>query len=363
MLVLFRVDASIDIGAGHVMRCLSLANALSKAGNECRFICTNQQGDLIDWIRAGGYFVYQLSEVRGKGPFEISKTSGLPKIDEKFDAFQTLYALGGINADWLVVDHYQLGGEWEILVKSVCRHVLVIDDLADRPHVCDVLLDQTFGRQGADYEKLVPHPCEVLCGSQYALLRPDFAQARPMGMARRQNSEIKNLLIAMGGVDKDNVTALILKSVATAKLAHGCKITVLMGASAPWTDDIVALARKSPWKTDVKVGISDVAAVMAQCDLAIGTPGTSSWERCCLGVPSILVVIASNQTKVAAELNAAGAACVIERHQIQTALASQINHLLAEPKALSAMSHNAAKLVDGLGVQRVTERMGQIVEH
>lgn len=363
MLILFRVDASIDIGAGHVMRCLSLANALKKTGNECRFICANQKGNLIELIQANGYFVHQLTEVRRNGDFGFSKTSGLPKLDEKFDALQALTAIGHTKADWLVVDHYQLGGEWESLMRSVSRHMMVIDDLADRSHDCDVLLDQTFGRESSDYDKLTPLHCEALCGSQYALLRPEFAEARAMSLARRQTAEMKRILIAMGGVDKDNMTALILKSVQAAKLPHDCKITVLMGTAAPWIDDVVSVAASSHLETEVMVGIADVAAVMSQCDLAIGAPGTSSWERCCLGLPSILVVIASNQTKVAAELNAVGAACMIDRKKIELSLVSQINRFVSEPKALADMSQNASRLVDGLGVQRVIEGMGHIGEH
>lgn len=362
MLVLFRADASIDIGTGHVMRCLSLANELKKAGNECRFICANQNGDLIHLIQASGHFVYQLSEVRRTGNLGSSKTSGLPKIDEKYDALQTLIAIGHIKADWVVVDHYQLGSEWESLVKSVCRRVFVIDDLADRQHDCDVLLDQTFGRESLDYVALIPPKCEVLCGSQYALLRPDFAEIRPMSLARRNNSEIKRLLIAMGGMDKDNVTSLILKSIKAAKLAHDCNITILMGSSAPWLDNVIKVASSSHWKTEVKVGVANVASVMSESDLAIGAPGASSWERCCVGLPSILVVIANNQTKVAAELNAIGAACMIDRNKIQTSLASQIDRFVSEPKALVDMSQNAARLVDGMGVQRVIKRMEQMGE-
>ena len=363
MLVLFRADASIDIGSGHVMRCLSLANELKKAGNECRFICADLEGNLIDVIRSNGYFVYPLKEVRLTGNSEYSKTSGLPKIDEKFDAFQTLNAIGHTRVDWMVVDHYQLGGEWESLVKSASRYVMAMDDLADRPHDCDLLLDQTFGRDSSDYKKWVPIDCKVLCGSRYALLRPDFAVARANSLARRQAAEIKRILVAMGGVDKDNMTTQILNSIAGASLAYDCKVTVLMGTASPWIDDVVSLAARSQLHTEVMVGIADVAAVMSQCDLAIGAPGTSAWERCCLGLPSILVVIANNQTKVAAELSAVGAACIIDRDKIHTSLASQIDRFVREPKALADMSQNAAGLVDGLGVQRIIKQMGQIGEY
>ncbi len=236
---------------------------------------------------------------------------------------------------------------------------MVIDDLADRPHACDVLLDQTFGRNAEDYLPWVPATSRLLCGSQYALLRPEFATLRPYSLQRRTEPRLRELLITMGGVDKDNATGQVLQALCTCPLPADCRITVVMGATAPWLNEVRSQAQDMPWPTRVLAGVSDMARLMADSDLAIGAAGATSWERCCLGLPTIMLPLAENQVQSCYALAEAGAGFMI---QGPGALSAQL------PKALHALTHNpfamsesaaaAALITDGRGIERAIQTIG-----
>ena len=224
------------------------------------------------------------------------------------DAGQTRAVLAEVRLNWLVVDHYALDARWERTLRSNCDRLMVIDDLADRPHVCDLLLDQSFGHGTADYGGLVPQSCVVLLGPRYALLSDEFAKLRDYSLQRRAEPEIKALLIAMGGVDRSNATGRVLDALRESQLATDIVVKVVMGPSAPWLNEVRAASAHMPCRTDVLRGVQDMAQLMADSDIAIGAAGGTSWERCCLGLPTILLVLARNQDRVARALSASGAA-------------------------------------------------------
>lgn len=364
----FRVDASLEIGTGHVMRCLTLATALSATGAKCHFICREHTGNLIDIIRAKGFTVHILPalEPEQDGRHLTAPDSEPALLHQQWlgttqavDAGSCLPIVADIQPDWLIVDHYALDARWELALRPHYRKLLVMDDLADRRHTCDVLLDQTYGRSEDDYRPLVPDDCTLLCGSQYALLRPEFAALRPYSLARRAKPELRHLLITMGGADKDNATGLVLEALRECRLPADCKITVVMGATSPWLGQVAAQALEMPVATTVKVGVTNMAQLMADSDLAIGAAGTTSWERCCLGLPTILIVSAENQIGVANGLANEGAANVIELgHSIPDRLPKLIEPLIEQASILQTMTQAAAPLVDGKGSEAVIELLG-----
>ena len=368
MKVMFRADASLQIGTGHVMRCLTLADALAAHGADCQFICRAHEGNLIEFIRGKGYLAHALpivheASVASTAPGPAASTPDLAHAHwlgatQAQDAEACTAILAAERPDWLIVDHYALDARWERALAPHYRKLMVIDDLADRPHACDLLLDQTFGRDAADYRPLVPADCHLLCGSQYALLRPEFAALRPYSLQRRARSALRELLITMGGVDKDNATSQVLQALRTCPLPADCRITVVMGAAAPWLGEVRTQAQDMPWPTRVLVGVSDMAQLMADSDLAIGAAGATSWERCCLGVPTIMLVLADNQRKVAQGLEQWGAAKLINLGQSAT---RQLRELLLpvidDPAQLLNMSDCAASVVDGSGVDAVMRQM------
>jgi UDP-2,4-diacetamido-2,4,6-trideoxy-beta-L-altropyranose hydrolase len=360
MKVVFRVDASIEIGNGHVMRCLTLADALRQRGVSCHFICREHLGNLFDYIRERGYDVCKLPPSKTSTSSEESLPAYVHWLgaDWAGDAEQTLAGFDGNIAEWLVVDHYALDVRWEERIRSAYRRLMVIDDLADRHHNCDLLLDQNLGRDPADYHTLVPSRSVMLVGAQYALLRPEFAALRSRSLARRVTPSLKRLLITMGGVDKDNVTGNVLLALSTCQLPADCKITTVMGLHAPWLDSIRAQASDMPWPTDVKVNVNNMAQLMTDCDLAIGAAGSTSWERCALGVPTFMAVLANNQKEAAKALKESGAAEIIYPSEtLHSTLQVNIQRLLDNPAHLQSLSNNAASLCDGQGVARVLARL------
>ncbi|AHL32976.1 polysaccharide biosynthesis protein [Pseudomonas brassicacearum] len=366
MKVVFRADASQQIGTGHVMRCLTLADALNARGAECSFICRAHPGNLIEFIRSKGYPVHSLpfscpQEVsllvtnKAGGGAELAHTAWLGTSLEH-DVAECAVILGELNTDWLVVDHYALDARWEVALKRHCRKLMVIDDLADRPHQGDLLLDQTFGRNPEDYALWVPATCTLLCGSQYALLRPEFAELRPYSLARRRDAQLRHLLITMGGVDKDNATGQVLYALQSCELPANCRITVVMGATAPWLTEVRQRAEQMPWPTDVRVNVGDMAQLMADSDLAIGAAGSTSWERCCLGLPTVLIVLADNQQQVAKGLEQAGAVYVLQRTQrIAEHLPQALASLSSSTAFRTAMSQAAQRIADGNGMATVIQ--------
>ncbi|WP_238348334.1 UDP-2,4-diacetamido-2,4,6-trideoxy-beta-L-altropyranose hydrolase [Pseudomonas sp. RW10S2] len=355
--MVFRVDASTDIGIGHVMRCLTLADALVLRGAHCEFICRMHPGHQSRLIAARGYRVHELpvmqvSEAQQQGQNDqYSRWLGASQAQ---DARACVELLGDVPVDWLIVDHYGLDIAWEKVLRASARHLLVFDDLANRDHDCDVLLDQTFGRDVADYQKRVPEHCMSLCGASYAVLRPDFQQFRPVSLKRRQSPALEHVLISLGGVDKANATGALLGALAQIERYDISRITVVMGASAPWLEDVRRLASNMPVQTDVKVNVQDMAQLMVEADLAIGAAGSTTWERCCLGLPSFMLVVADNQMFSAQQIAQSGA---VQMLVLDETLPDQLSALLAraskEPDFLPGMSSRAREIVDGDGVQRV----------
>lgn len=349
MKVTFRTDASIQIGTGHVMRCLTLADALVAKGAQCTFICREHPGNLIEYIRSKSHVVHSLP-MGSEADTDLSHSAWLGATQAQ-DAQACAHLLAQLQPDWLVVDHYALDARWERTQAKDCGQVMVIDDLADRPHACQILLDQTFGRNADDYRPLVPGDCTLLCGSHYALLRPEFAALRPYSLQRRAQPQLKQLLITMGGVDKDNATAQVLVALRTCPLPADCEITVVMGATAPWLVDVQQQALTMPWPTTVRVGVNDMAQLMADSDLAIGAAGATSWERCCLGLPTIMIVLAENQRSIAQGLSNVGAAILLGGKRLQSL--SALTALTLETDKLIKVGQSAAEVTDGLGASQV----------
>lgn len=364
--IAFRTDASIQIGTGHVMRCLTLADALTEQGAECTFISRAHEGNLNGLIAARGHQVLALPAA---GDPVDDRPNATPAHGHWLgtgwvqDADQTLRALGGILMDWLVVDHYALDARWEKALRSSTKRLMVIDDLADRLHDCDLLVDQGLGRTQADYCKLVPSCSIILTGPGYALLRPEFAALRQQSLDRRRSGRLEHLLVTLGGVDKDNVTGRVLEAIRECRrfLPANLGIKVIMGPHAPWLDAVKALTERMPWPTDVAVGVTDMGRRMAAADLAIGAAGSTAWERCCLGLPSIQMVLAANQQRIAVALAEAGAALSAESETI----ADVMRELLSDQNLagrLTDLARAAGAVTDGNGTWRVTETLMEGVD-
>lgn len=361
MKIAFRTDASLQMGSGHVMRCLTLADALKAQGAQCHFISREHSGNLLEVIRQRGYGVTGLPALLSQ---PSDATDAIPTLahaawlgcDWQTDAQQTHAILSTLQPNWLVVDHYALDQRWEVAMQPYCQKLMVIDDLADRTHSCDLLLDQNLGRQPQDYINLVPTTCQVFTGPYYALLRPEFAALRDYSLKRRANSQqkIRELLITMGGVDMPNATGQVLQALKASPLPIDCHITVVMGSTAPWLAQVRELVEKMPWPTSVLVNINDMAQRMADSDLAIGAAGSTSWERCCLGLPTLMVVLADNQKEVAVHLEKTGSAnYLVINDQLPKQIKYRLQYFLNKSQRLRKMSIKASEITSGQGVEHV----------
>lgn len=351
MRVLFRADASLQMGTGHVMRCLTLADALRADGAEISFICRQLEGNLIEFIIAKGYRVHALS-TGSEGNLSSTDEDATVHADwlgaTQAEDIQTCRSIvQQYQPDWLIVDHYALDERWEHALKDDCRKLMVIDDLADRKHCCDLLLDQTYGRKDIDYRPLVPDNCKLLLGAQYALLRPEFALWREYSLKRRSEPELKKLLVSLGGADADNYTGQVLQALSDCHLPEAFEILVVMGPSSPHMDSVKKLAAALPYQTEVVCNVSNMAELMANADLAIGAAGATTWERCCVGLPTIQTVIAANQSFAADILSKQGAVIIIPNAETLARLLKNVD--------MKGLSSQASLICDGRGLSRVTK--------
>jgi UDP-2,4-diacetamido-2,4,6-trideoxy-beta-L-altropyranose hydrolase len=370
-LVVFRSDASLEIGSGHIMRCRTLARALRSRGIKSVFLCRRQPGDLIALLEPE-FLVLPLPE-HLKAPLHscnegqrLSSTSlyatwlGCP---EEQDAVESLAAMADAKLQpptWLVVDHYGLGAPWQLgMVEGLSvahgrtPDVLVLDDLADRVHRASVLMDANRLNPAAPdpYRHLVPETCTNLLGPPYALLDPLYPKLRQQVPAR---SHLTRVLVFFGGIDITNHAALTVEALSHPKLLH-LAVDVVLGAAAPHRADVELRVSQRP-NTTLHVGLPSLAGLMARADLAVGAAGTTSWERVCLGLPSLVVPLADNQKQGAQALEGAGVArCLNLQPEANTVeiLREALLELVCAPDALQAMSEACLQLGDGWGLARV----------
>ena len=359
MRIVIRADAATHIGTGHVMRCLTLANALKEKGAEVCFVCRDYSGHLGKCITAEGHRLHLLPPATQTikpepDPARIPPHSNWLGESWETDLAQMQAVLDGKHFDWLIVDHYSLDNRWESAARSSCDRIMVIDDLADRMHDCELLLDQTLGRNESEYRPWVPEDTTLLTGADYALLRPEFAEWRDYSLKRRAKSKLEHLLISMGGVDQPNTTGQILEALQYSSLPTNCRITVVVGDKSPWLDNVRERAGKLNWPTEVKVGVSNMAQIMAESDLAIGSAGSTAWERCLLGLPTLMMVTADNQSYIATELEKTEAAILIGRNAKASKSLLEASLLICSDKEkLDFMAERASQICVGQGVSMI----------
>lgn len=350
MRILFRVDASLEIGNGHVIRCLTLAQALKSIGANCEFVCRLHKGHLLTHIEQQGFVVHALPE----GPLCTWLGTSWQE-----DADQTRQLIGNKRYDWLVVDHYELDAQWELALCDVATQRMAIDDLANRMHDVDLVWDQNLGRKASDYASWVGPECEVHVGAMRALLKPEFSASREESQQRRLRANVQHVLVTMGGVDKFNLTGRILSALEGMPnaLPSTCRITVVMGEHAPGLRDVRNVAARMPWSTEVCVNVTDMARRMMQADLAIGALGTTAWERCCLGLPTLGVVLADNQKSGAEHLEKIGAVALLPIDVTMETVLERKLALVQQPNVLREMQKSCYQVTDGRGVSRLLQRL------
>jgi UDP-2,4-diacetamido-2,4,6-trideoxy-beta-L-altropyranose hydrolase len=350
--VFVRTDASCRIGTGHLMRCLALAQVLQQRGAGVSFVMREVPAALTETIEGLGFKLFRLPEV-------LPREEGWLGVPRDTDALQTAAVLEAQgNADWLVIDHYGIDYLWEERVRTTNFKILVIDDLAQAKHSCDVLLNQNLLTDAqARYRPLVPETCRLLTGPRFALLREEFHACR--ASLHRDFGQVRNLLVFLGGADPEGVSLRVL-NVLDALRPREFEVTAVLGATSPHRATIErAYAERAGFQ--VIVQSSNMAQLMAAADLAIGAGGVSTWERCCLGLPSITIAIAENQLEVSKAAAAAGAFLYLgsSAEISDDQLVASLKVMIGNGSLRRSLSEVGLRLVDGRGCRRAANAVLQ----
>lgn len=351
--IAFRVDASHIIGSGHLMRCLVLARLLRQAGCSVVLVSRDLPGNMSDWVETSERLPV------ARLPRTQVRADARPELDalgctEEEDATETLKVLQkGPSCDILIVDHYALSKAWESLVFPGVSRTLVIDDLANRPHSADILLDPNAHPDPVTrYEQLVTADCKLLLGPRFAPIRPSFA--RRSGQRRPHCGGRPNVLVYFGGTDRTGVTLRALE--ALSKLGFNReKVVPVIGATDPHRDSWLAGAESLGFSPRIGIG-QNMAKLMTWADLALGAGGSSQWERCATGLPSLVATLAANQETCSRTLHEAGVLKLMGRAEdLGTEdIRRHVKFLWGHPAAMRAMASRGRALVDGHGGRRIT---------
>jgi UDP-2,4-diacetamido-2,4,6-trideoxy-beta-L-altropyranose hydrolase len=325
--ILFVVDAGPRVGGGHVMRSLTLAGALAGQGATCAFMGPPPVSALLDAFAPGAARLAAASAE----PRDLAAAIG----PEPFDA--------------VVFDHYGLSQRDHRAIGQD-RPVLVIDDLADRPLGADVVLDSGPARKPEDYSGLIPEDCRLLLGPNFAPVRPEFAALRETALAWR-GEPVQRILVAMGLTDLGGVTARIVERLRMRIGEAG--LDIVLGGAAASLAGLSKVARRDP-RLSIHVDTPHMARLTAEADIAVGAAGSSSWERCTLGLPSLLVVLAENQRAAAKALAERGAALVVDlsARDFDAQFDRALTRLLLDAELRRRLAAASAEVCDGLGAQR-----------
>lgn len=360
MKVVVRTDASKRIGSGHLIRTVTLAEKLRASGCEVIFICRELEGHLCDYVVQRNFELIRLpwSEVDKQGidpKDEYANWLAVPLDKEIRETTSLLESID--NIDWLIVDHYALDERWEQKMRPLVNAIMVIDDLANRAHHCDIILDQNLYQDiDSRYDKLIPINCVRLLGPRFALLRVEFVLAKKTGL--RTRDKIERVLLFFGGVDLTNETGKALEALAPFDQIN---IDLIVGSRNPNNNKIkekVSDDRRVTFHVDV----TNIAELMNRADLALGAGGTTTWERCWLGLPSVIWSLADNQIKPAETLAKHGGAIYLGQHTAVTVaqIRQSVQSVINNPAQLRSISQNALRVMgDGetSGVDLVTNKL------
>lgn len=355
MKVTFRVDASSEIGTGHISRCLNLAYELKRRGAKCNFISQDMPEYFISQIKSQGHSHYSLRAANhfpafNKDPIGLS----CPAESQLADAQKTLNLIADDIQDWIVVDHYSLDINWELRVKCSSKRLMVIDDMANRQHACELLLDQNMqDKKQSRYREKVGQNCKTLLGPKFALLRSEFSELHKVALER--SGQIHRILIFFGGVDSKNHTIEAMNALINLRIE--VSVDVVIGLQHPFIDDVKKLCSQHAFSLHIQT--KRMAELILQSDLCIGSGGVITWERCCLGLPSLTYAIAENQEEVVRVAALNGLIYAPNPTDfLGDSIELHLRVLLENQNILKLISSNGINAVDGNGAKRVAQAMG-----
>ena len=351
MNVLIRVDSSREIGLGHLKRSMLLASHLKQNGWNAFFVCRDHDGNLNQLVIESGFDLYRLqtnTQYTSENLYE--RWLGDSPSSDSSDFINIARNIGSV--DLVIVDHYGIDSAWHNKIKnSLGCKILVIDDLANRTYDCDILLDQTLGRLSTDFERLVSRNCIILAGTSYALINEIYSVKR-MKLEKRDLPKQPRILVSMGGTDLNNVSEFILDSLVFWSGIKNAIVTVVGMLSEKGEEIFSNLSCVERYHYQYTERMPEL---IENHDLCIGALGSSSWERCCLGLPSIAILTAENQRSIASALDKSGAIKYVGEWQSlnRDYLLKTLDLVLKNKEIYEEMSMLALKVCDGKGLDRV----------
>ena len=336
-----RVDSSPEIGIGHMMRCLTLAQELKNNFDKIIFLTQKNSGDFIGTIM--------------KNEFEVIF---IPTTNNDPNIIKNLITAYSENKNFLLIDHYDIGSNFESSLKNIFERIFVIDDLANRKHDCDLLIDQNYYRDlNQRYEKLIQNGTITLLGPKYAIIRPEFRKINKKTI--KKNSQIKKILVSFGGSDPTNECKKVLDALCS---IENSKFEIIVAAGI-YNHKFEQLKKLYEKYSNIKIyrHVDELSRLMVNSDLFIGAGGTTTWERFYMGLPSIVTIISDDQKESIEFLSDMG-------HVVNLGLAKNVTsktyvQTLQKPNfdLIYNMSLHNQKLVDGNGSNRIKKQIIELI--
>ncbi len=346
ILLAFRLNISRIIGYGHFMRCLNIANEMKKRNKRCIFVINSIPNAICDLLLKYGHEYISLEE------------NVYQEFDYLNDAKSTIDAIKDKDIEWLIVDNYDIDSRWHKLLRVHVKKILVIDDLANRYYDCDLLIDQSYKREEKEYQNYVKKECKLLTGTNYTLLDERYSYLRIKALNRRRNiSNIENIFISVGSIDNYNIINKTINAIKDVSWDIKPVISISVSSETPNLNDIKALINKSEFDINLNLDDKNVPERIMQADLSIGACGTTTWERCSLGLPSIVIVLSENQKHISRVLSEDNVVIDLGEHKNvdEKLIKQKILLLKSDKKLMNNLSNNGFNLVDGLGVKRLCQ--------
>ena len=339
MKVVFRVDASAEIGIGHLMRCLALSEELRRRGYICSFLLKTASPEVISQIKKYQWDSYFIS----------------PTATRQQDRDSVIKYATDNEIDWVITDHYQIDSSYVKEIKHQGFHVMSIDDAAQMHYYSDIVVNQNIGAEKLTFS-VEPYTA-LLLGPSYVMLRDELLIRRK----KKDNSTVKKMLITLGGTDPDNFLLYILQT-----LDEVIKDTNILAVIGPFNPNFMALQSYQE-KTNMSLNLiqapRNMTDIYQQTDLAISAGGTSCYELAYYGIPNLIITVADNQLSLASELDRQHVGIYLGgKSEIkQECLKDKVKELLKNQSLRKQMSQNGQMLIDGKGKQRIVDYMEKCI--
>ena len=363
MNVVFRVDASIQMGMGHMVRCLTLAEGLKQNHFNVSFLSQLLSGEHYRTVETRGFPIFNFPALNNdpldQGRDGSASNAHRLEVDWQHDSDNAVIALSSMRPmpDWLIVDHYALDRRWEKSVRRFVKNLMVIDDLADRPHDCEILLDQTCTEDRHRYQDLLPEHCKQLLGGDYALLRPEFSALRSRTEFPKRFLNADRLHVFFGGGDTSGHTVRFSRLLLD--FFPSLKLRIAVSASFRHLPQLIQLSERHGERVVWNQDVTNMAEHMSGCTIAVGTPGMTTWERACMGLPAAYLTNAENQVDILGSLQKSGFCEWLGRAETITddAFIQGMTDFLNEKGKLARMRELGLAKVDGKGVERTVREI------